>query len=53
LRHDPIDLAFVSLETLAIALHRRLRREQNGRLRRYAGWMMAGSLATLALLVFA
>jgi len=53
LRHDPVDAAFVSLETLAIALHRRLRREQNGRLRRYAGWMMAGSLATLALLVFA
>ncbi len=53
LRHDPVDLVFVSLETLAVALHRRLRREQNGRLRRYAGWMMAGSLATLALLVFA
>jgi NADH-quinone oxidoreductase subunit L len=53
LRGDPVDLVFVGLERLAIAAHERLRATQNGRLRRYAGWLMAGSLATLAMLLFA
>jgi NADH-quinone oxidoreductase subunit L len=52
LRNDPIDQAFGGLEFVAIALHRQLRRQQNGKLRRYAGWMMAGSLATFLLVVF-
>jgi len=53
LRHDPVDQAFQLLERAAVALHKNLRRVQNGKLRRYAGWMMAGSLATFLLLVFA
>jgi NADH-quinone oxidoreductase subunit L len=53
LRHDPVDQAFGVLERLAVALHRNLRRAQDGKLRRYAGWMMAGSLATFLFLVFA
>ena len=53
LRHDPVDQGFQLLEHLAVALHRRLRQAQDGRLRRYAGWMMAGSLATFLFLVFA
>jgi NADH-quinone oxidoreductase subunit L len=53
LRHDPVDQAFRGLEILAVTLHRQLRRQQNGRLRRYAGWLMAGSLATFLLAVFA
>jgi NADH-quinone oxidoreductase subunit L len=53
LRHDPVDQAFGVLERLAVTLHKSLKRAQNGRLRRYAGWMMAGSLATFLLLVFA
>jgi NADH-quinone oxidoreductase subunit L len=53
LRHDPVDQAFAILERLAVTLHKSLRRAQNGKLRRYAGWMMAGSLATFFLLVFA
>jgi NADH-quinone oxidoreductase subunit L len=53
LRHDPVDQGFQILERLAVSLHRNLRRAQDGKLRRYAGWMMAGSLATFLLLVFA
>jgi NADH-quinone oxidoreductase subunit L len=53
LQHDPVDQAFGVLERLAVTLHRNLRRAQDGKLRRYAGWMMAGSLATFLLLVFA
>jgi NADH-quinone oxidoreductase subunit L len=53
LRDDPVDQAFGVLERLAVALHKNLRRAQDGKLRRYAGWMMAGSLATFLLLVFA
>jgi NADH-quinone oxidoreductase subunit L len=52
LRHDPVDSASVALETLAVAMHRRLRGSQNGRIRRYAAWLMAGSVATIAILVF-
>jgi NADH-quinone oxidoreductase subunit L len=37
------------LERLAVAFHRRLRATQTGQIRRYAGWLMAGSAATLAL----
>jgi NADH-quinone oxidoreductase subunit L len=53
MRHDPVDQAFGVLERLAVTLHKNLRRAQDGKLRRYAGWMMAGSLATFLLLVFA
>jgi NADH-quinone oxidoreductase subunit L len=53
LRDDPIDLAATALERAAIALHRRLRATQTGKLRRYAAWMMAGSIATLAVMLFA
>jgi NADH-quinone oxidoreductase subunit L len=52
LRDDPVDQAFGGLEWLAIALHRRLRGSQTGQLRRYAGWLTAGSVATILLLVF-
>jgi NADH-quinone oxidoreductase subunit L len=52
LRHDPVDGVSVALERLAVALHRRLRGSQNGRVRRYAAWLMAGSVATIAILVF-
>jgi NADH-quinone oxidoreductase subunit L len=53
LRHDPVDRLFTLLEHAAIAAHRRLRATQGGSLRRYAGWLMAGSVATIALLVLA
>jgi NADH-quinone oxidoreductase subunit L len=53
LRQDPVDRVFTSIEHLAVAAHRALRATQNGKLRRYAGWLMAGSLATLAMLCFA
>jgi NADH-quinone oxidoreductase subunit L len=52
LRHDPVDGVSVALERLAVGLHRRLRGSQNGRVRRYAAWLMAGSVATIAILVF-
>jgi NADH-quinone oxidoreductase subunit L len=52
LRNDPVDLLAVGAERLAVTLHRRLRATQTGQLRRYAGWLMAGSLATVALLLF-
>jgi len=52
LRQDPVDLIFVALERSAVALHLRLRGTQNGRIRRYAGWLMAGSVATVAMLLF-
>jgi NADH-quinone oxidoreductase subunit L len=52
LRNDPVDLLAVGAERLAVALHRRLRATQSGQLRRYAGWLMAGSLATVAMLLF-
>jgi NADH-quinone oxidoreductase subunit L len=52
LRGDPVDAAFNALGAMAAALHGRLRGAQDGRLRRYAGWMMAGSLATILLAVF-
>jgi NADH-quinone oxidoreductase subunit L len=52
LRHDPVDGVSVAVERLALAAHRRLRGSQNGRLRRYAAWLMAGSVATIAILVF-
>ena len=53
LRHDPVDLVSTGLERAAIALHRRLRATQNGKLRRYAAWLMAGSIATIAMVLFA
>jgi len=52
LRHDPVDGVSIALERLALAVHRRLRGSQNGRVRRYAAWLMAGSVATIAILVF-
>jgi len=52
LRDDPVDQVFGVLERAAVGLHRRLREEQDGKLRRYAGWMMAGSVATILVVVF-
>ena len=52
LRHDPVDAVSLALERLALAAHRRLRGSQNGRVRRYAAWLMAGSVATIAIMVF-
>jgi NADH-quinone oxidoreductase subunit L len=52
LRHDPVDQLFGPLERGAITLHRALRRGQTGQLRRYAGWLTAGSVATILILVF-
>jgi NADH-quinone oxidoreductase subunit L len=53
LRHDPVDLVSSGLAGAAIAAHRRLRATQTGRLRRYIAWITAGSIATLAVLLFA
>jgi hypothetical protein len=53
LRHDPVDQISVWTAKGAIALHRRLRATQTGNLRRYAGWMMAGAVATIAMVLFA
>jgi NADH-quinone oxidoreductase subunit L len=52
LRHDPVDSVSIALEKLALSLHQKLRSTQNGRIRRYAAWLMAGSVATIAVLVF-
>jgi NADH-quinone oxidoreductase subunit L len=52
LRDDPVDQAFQVLERAAVGLHHRLRAEQDGKLRRYAGWMMAGSVVTFLVVVF-
>ncbi|HQT66506.1 MAG: NADH-quinone oxidoreductase subunit L [Rhodospirillales bacterium 20-60-12] len=52
LRDDPVDRLFDSLARVARQLHRSLRHTQTGQLRRYAGWIAAGSLATLAVMVF-
>jgi NADH-quinone oxidoreductase subunit L len=52
LRQDPVDQSFNLLQRAAIIAHRRLRLTQTGQLRRYAGWLMAGSLATILLLLF-
>ena len=53
LRSDPADLIFAGLAALAVQLHRGLRLSQVGQIRRYAGWLMVGSIATVAILVFA
>jgi len=53
LRHDPVDQISVWTAKGAIALHSRLRATQTGNLRRYAGWMMAGAVATIAMVLFA
>ncbi|MDR3522298.1 MAG: NADH-quinone oxidoreductase subunit L [Acidocella sp.] len=53
LRRDPVDQMFMLLRDLAVALHRQLRATQIGQIRRYASWMMAGSVATIAILLFA
>jgi NADH-quinone oxidoreductase subunit L len=53
LRHDPADLLSTGLARIAIAGHRRLRATQTGKLRRYIAWITAGSVATLAMLLFA
>jgi NADH-quinone oxidoreductase subunit L len=53
LRQDPVDLISTGLASAATAAHRRLRANQTGRLRRYIAWITAGSVATLAMLLFA
>ncbi len=53
LRHDPVDIVSSWLEQGAAGAHRRLRATQTGQLRRYAAWMMAGAVATIAAVLFA
>jgi len=53
LRHDPADLISTALASAATDAHRRLRATQTGKLRRYIAWITAGSIATLAMLLFA
>jgi NADH-quinone oxidoreductase subunit L len=53
LRHDPVNHVSIWAEHAAIGLHRRLRATQTGHLRRYAAWMMAGAVATIAVVLFA
>jgi NADH-quinone oxidoreductase subunit L len=53
LRHDPVDRIFTGLADIAIFVHRRLRATQTGNLRRYATWMTAGAIATIAMVLFA
>jgi NADH-quinone oxidoreductase subunit L len=53
LRHDPADFLSTALARAATAAHRRLRATQTGKLRRYIAWLTAGSIATLAMLLFA
>jgi NADH-quinone oxidoreductase subunit L len=53
LRHDPVDQLSLWAEQAATALHRRLRATQTGQLRRYAAWMMAGAVATIAMVLLA
>jgi NADH-quinone oxidoreductase subunit L len=53
LRHDPVDQVSSWLEQGAVAAHRRLRATQTGQLRRYAAWMMAGAVASIAAVLFA
>jgi NADH-quinone oxidoreductase subunit L len=53
LRDDPVDRAFGALGALAVALHGKLRQAQDGRVRRYAGWMMAGAMAAIFAVLFA
>jgi NADH-quinone oxidoreductase subunit L len=53
LRDDPADLLSTGVAGAAMAAHRRLRATQTGKLRRYIGWITAGSIATLAMLLFA
>jgi NADH-quinone oxidoreductase subunit L len=52
LKDDPVDGFFNGLAGLAVALHSTLRGSQIGQIRRYAGWLMAGSVAMVAILVF-
>jgi NADH-quinone oxidoreductase subunit L len=52
LRNDPVDLGVTVINATALRLHHALRRSQVGQIRRYAGWLMAGSIATIAILVF-
>ncbi len=52
LRNDPVDLVVTLISATALGLHQGLRRSQVGQIRRYAGWLMAGSIATIAVLVF-
>jgi NADH-quinone oxidoreductase subunit L len=53
LRHDPVDHVVTLISAATLQLHHTLRRSQIGQIRRYAAWLMAGSIATIALLVFA
>ena len=53
LRDDPVDLVFVALADFATLCHRELRLSQVGQIRRYAGWLAVGSIAMVALVVFA
>ena len=52
-RADVVDAAYTALAAASRLLHGALSRTENGRLRWYAGWIAAGSLAALAVVVFA
>lgn len=51
-RHDFIDAFYRSVTALAQSGYAVLSRSENGRMRWYAGWMAAGSLAALAVALF-
>ena len=52
-RNDFIDVVYTAIAHAARLGHAGLSRMQDGRVRRYAAWMTAGSVATLAIVVLA
>jgi NADH-quinone oxidoreductase subunit L len=52
-RADVIDALYAGIAGVSRRLNRALSGSENGRLRRYAGWIAAGSLAAIALAMFA
>jgi NADH-quinone oxidoreductase subunit L len=52
-RSDFFDAVYELIADVAQLGHAAMSRSQNGRVRRYAGWLAAGSVATLAIAVFA
>ncbi|MPZ43642.1 MAG: NADH-quinone oxidoreductase subunit L [Betaproteobacteria bacterium] len=52
-RSDFFDAIYEAIADGAQRAHVGMSRTQNGRVRRYAGWLAAGSVATLAIAVFA
>jgi NADH-quinone oxidoreductase subunit L len=52
-RSDFFDAVYELIADVVQFSHAGMSRSQNGRVRRYAGWLAAGSVATLAIAVFA